>query len=226
MLKPRITSAAGFSVVEVVVVIAIMIAVAAMALPSLTSMVKSNQLSLSANDVSNLLTLARSQAIDLRVPVQMRFVTDKWQQSTDDYSSHYRKVSLWKMDLNSTNPDPYIQITKWKTLPDGIIIVPVSGLSSFPQITDASNSYFAGIASDNISGGVTSTGTTFNAGTLTFTPAGGLHSSDSSLSQIYLLLAEGYFPPGATNPVLTGQGKNWAQIRVSTLIGRISSIRP
>ena len=217
----------GFTLVELLAVIGIMILLAAFGVPALNSLTNTNRLNLSVRLVSNLMAVARSEAINAGVPVQLRVVTDKWQSpptAADDTSGHFRKISLWKYDRTTS---VYAQFSKWETLPDGVVIEPAANPSTiytFPS-SDPPGTYFLDPTLGNFLPAVNTGSAIANFVYLQFNPTGALNFPVAVPSGVYLLMIEGVIPPGKSTPLRTHGLKNWAQIRVASLTGRINVVR-
>jgi len=225
-MKPRFSRPQGFALIELLSVIGIILLLAALTMPAITSMGSANRLNSGTRLVSNLMTMARSEAINSRAPVQLRIVTDKWTAGAENYDAHFRKMSLWKYDRDANT---YVQASKWETLPVGVVIQPgpdPSATYTFPA-NDSPGMYFLTSQPDPSLQGITMNNATVNAASFEFSPNGSLQTGSTPVSRMYLLLVEGFIPEGQTTPVNTRAGqKNWAQVRVSPLTGRVSVVRP
>jgi len=217
---------AGFALVELMTVIGIILLLAALSVPAINSMGSANRLNSSARLVSNMMTMARSEAINSRSPVQLRIVTDKWTAGSENYDAHFRKISLWRYDRSENE---YVQASKWQSLPPGVIIQPgpdPSATFTFPG-NDSPGTYFLSSPPDQSLQGITMNNATVNAASFEFSPDGSLQTGSTPVSRVYLLLVEGHLPAGQSAPVYTRAEKgNWAQVRVSPLTGRITVVRP
>lgn len=96
---------------------AIIVIVLAFTVPAVTSLSKTNNLNSAGRLVSNLVTVARSEAINRRTLIRFEVAT-AW---PADFTYSYRKVTLVQHDVASGNDT---QLTKWETLPSGIIFQP------------------------------------------------------------------------------------------------------
>jgi len=221
-MKPKSTQSSGFALIELLTVIAIIVLLVALATPAINSIGSADRLSSAARLLSNMMTIARSEAINGRSPVQLRVVTDKWQSSgSENYDAHYRKMSLWKYDRNQ---NAYVQHSKWEVLPPGVVIEPdPSSTYSF-----AKNPGTCFVTSDDFKlPNEAMNNAVVNAAFVEFSPDGSLQTGASQISRGYLLLVEGHIPDGHSTPVTSGAGKNnWAQVGVSPLTGRINVVRP
>jgi prepilin-type N-terminal cleavage/methylation domain-containing protein len=250
----RTRSQGGFSLIELLSVIAIMGLLAAASVPAIRSLANGNSLSAETGVISNLLTLARSEAITLRTPVQLRIVTDSWQNGTaNDPLSCYRKVSLWQLQQsNPANPDDatwnpkWIQMTAWQSIGPHIVFENASDPTTqtkyvFTPATDPKVSgyaYFLDPATYLAPTTLLTTGspqmtnqsavnnTTADMVALEFLPTGALNTGANTYN-VYLLLTQGSYN-GSSLSYTEGQTplSDWAQIRISYLTGSISVVRP
>jgi len=112
-MRTRTGRRLGFTLIGILAVIVIMVALTAIVVPAVNAIGNASRLDSAGRLVSNLVAVARSEAINQRTLVQLRFVTSPWVDGSggDDLSAHYRKVSLWKLDqgiwrANSPSPRP------------------------------------------------------------------------------------------------------------------------
>lgn len=223
-LKPLPSPA--FTLLELLTVMGVIALLLSLTMPAINSIGAAGRLGSAARLVSNMMTIARSEAINSRAPVQLRIVTDKWTAGAENYDAHYRKMSLWKYDRDANS---YRQFSRWETLPPGVLVQPgpdPSSTYSFPS-SDSPGLYFLSSAPDSSLQDIAVNGATVNAASFEFSPNGSLQTGGTPVSRSYLLLVEGHIPEGQSTPVSTHAGqKNWAQIRVSPLTGRITVVRP
>ena len=126
----------GFTLLELMVVVAILLLIAGFAVPALTTLSGGSGLSSGGRIVANLLTVARSEAINRHASVRFE-VAITW---PSDSTQAYRKIALVQHDF-VLNTDT--QITGWQTLPAGVVINPTStgnyffavSQSQSPQLT-------------------------------------------------------------------------------------------
>ena len=222
-ISPFGPAAGGFTLIELLAVMGILVLLMGLALPAVVSLGKSDNLNTSARIVGNLLTVARSQAINANAHVQVRVVTDKWQTAgSDDADAHYRKLSLWQCGSTQTG---FSQFTSWETLPAGITLDPSADPGTktayqFPSADPPGTYLLAGTLSNTLSDVAAGPATT-DLAYLEFAPDGSV-CYDASVTtlpgQVYLLLVDAS-QVGAGAP-------NWAQVRAASLTGRISVVRP
>jgi type II secretory pathway pseudopilin PulG len=220
--------------IELLVVMGIILLLAAALVPAVTSLSKSNNLNTSGRLVSNLLTSARSEAINQRRLVQVRVVT-KWLDSagTEDTSASYRKFSVWRKPQaedtqQSADPnDPYVQISKWETLPAGITFEKDTSTYTFAPTTDPKypGTYFLDTALSNTKIGIKVPSGTANIAWIEFTPTGTTSFTGAIPNRVYMLVTEAFW--NGTSMTSTHSGhSNWFAATVDTLVGRVGTVRP
>jgi Tfp pilus assembly protein FimT len=216
------------------VVMGIVILLVAALVPAVTSLSKSNNLNTSGRLVSNLLTTARSEAINQRRLIQVRVVT-RWLNSggTEDTSASFRKYSVWRRplpddNLQSTDPnDAYVQISKWETLPAGITFEKDISTYAFAPTSDPKNpgTYFLDATLSNTKTGIKVPSGTADIAWIEFTPTGTTSFSGAVPNRVYMLVTEGFW--NGTTITSTHPGHpNWLATTVDTLVGRIGIVRP
>ena len=220
---PFEAAAGGFTLIEMLAVIGIVLLITGFTVPAVVSLGKSNNLNTAARLVGNLLTVARSQAINGNSHIQVRVVTDQWLTAgSDDTTAHYRKISLWQRGSTET---AFSQITAWQMLPAGITLDsspdPSTKAAYKFSATDPPGTYLLSTSLANTISGVVTGPTTIDLAYLEFAPDGSVYYNANVItlpSQVYLLLVD-------TSKLSSG-APNWAQIRAASLTGRISVVRP
>jgi len=256
MISPRFRtkSQGAFSLIELLTVIAIMGLLAVLSVPTIRSLANADNLDAKTSLIYNLLTLARTQAITLRTPVQLRLVTDLWQVgSANDTSSCYRRASLWQLQQsNPANPDDttwnptWVQLSAWQSIGPNIVFEtasdPTTPSTKYGFTTANSPSAYTYFL--NTTSYLNSSTTTLTTGSpvltgqpvgsyatadmvaLEFLPTGGLNTGTSSYN-VYLLLTEGSYNGSSINYTEKQTPlTNWAQIRIAYLTGTLSIVRP
>ena len=204
-------------------VVGIIVILLGLVVPAVVSLGKSNNLDTSARLVSNLMTEARSEAINGNAHVQLRIATDKWlTPSGDDSTAHYSKFSLWKRASTATD---FSQYTAWETLPAGVVmdssVDPTTKTAYGFSPTDTPGTYLLAPTLSNSLIDVKVGQITADLAYLEFAPDGTVYYNPNAAtlpSQIYLLLVD-------ANKLKNG-APNWAQIRAASLTGRINVVRP
>ena len=223
LVASPLVPAGGFTLIELLAVMGILVLLMGLALPAVVSLGKSNNLNTSARMVGDLLTVARSQAINGNAHVQVRVVTDKWQAAAgDDADAHYRKISLWQCGSTQTE---FNQFTPWETLPAGITLDPSADPSTKPAYqfssADPPGTYLLSAALSNTLTGVAAGPATVDLAYLEFAPDGSVSYNAGATTlpgQVYLLLVDA--------SQINAGAPNWAQIRAASLTGRVSVVRP
>ncbi|TAK65675.1 MAG: prepilin-type N-terminal cleavage/methylation domain-containing protein [Betaproteobacteria bacterium] len=109
--RPRIDQE-GFTLIEILIVIAIVGILASIAAPSFNELIKSQRIKSMATDLNSSLTLARSEAIKRNKNVTMSPVTvgswqDGWQIADPDFAGNIEVHSAFT-GLTATGPDSVI----------------------------------------------------------------------------------------------------------------------
>lgn len=231
-------SAGAFTLVELLGVIGLITLLSIFAIPAVNSLATASRLDSAGQWVSNLVAVARSEAITQGTRVQLRVVTSHWadRSGKEDFPAHYRRMSLWKLDRSLPTP-AYIQISKWETLPDGVLFEPASNPKTdasppYHFVRDSSACFLdvsclrrADPGFTNVVTGFQSADVTLDYAWIEFGPAGAT-TFPPSVSSVYLLLTEGFLPAASTSPVYTRQHTNWLQVRINCLTGMTRIQRP
>jgi type II secretory pathway pseudopilin PulG len=206
-MRLRQQSERAFSLLELMVVIAIMILIAGFTIPALTGLSGGDNLSTGGRVVSNLLTVARSEAINRRSPVRFEIATS-W---PSDPAQAYRRIALVQHDP-VTGSDT--QLTGWQTLPNGVIVKdrtppPSSGKYFIAASTDQSPKLSFG-------------GQAINSRYLEFTPSGA-PNIDPASAPVGVCVVEGYVSGGSNFQILS---TNYYEIDIDALTGKSLVKRP
>ena len=225
----------AFTLIELMVVVALMAVLMAIAIPAISTLSKAGGINSGGRMVADLLTVARAEALNQRTRVQVRVVTKWTTGGSEDPSAAYRKISIWKLDSDklARTPRPadlFTQVSKWETLPAGIIIDPHEDPTTAtpPYIFEPSSSprnpgtYFLNSAWGNRIDGVSVGSATVDFAWVEFNSTGAV----AHPGKTYLLVTEGM----ATNSggfVYTHAGHpNWFATVITGVTGRISTLRP
>jgi hypothetical protein len=214
-------------------IIAVLIALIA---PAVTTLSKAGGINGGGRMISNLLTVARSEAINKRTRTQLRIVTKWMNGAVEDETAAYRKMSVWTLDPTKAAQTPppsdlYTQASKWETLPAGIIIESsVDPTAATPPYTFAASSspnypgtYFLNAGLGNRTANVAVGSASVDFVWVQFDPSGAANFPGKG----YLLVTEGIFSRSAPTLVYTHSGHpNWFAASVTGVTGRILSIRP
>lgn len=186
----------------------------AFTLPAVVGISRGNNMSAAGRAMSNLLTIARSEAINRRTLVRFEIATT-WPLNP---TYAYRKFTLVQHDVE-TGTDT--QLTSWETLPTGAIFQNQDPLGG--NATAADGKYFftlkqAQNPSLKIAGQDVST--TY----IEFTPTGALNVNLAD-SPVRLRVDQGVYDPVNSAIALTGTS-NWYEASIDGLVGRIRLSRP
>jgi len=181
---------AGFTLVEFLVVIAIVGTMMGLATLSLKGVSSGVALSGEGNRISTLITLARQNAMSKNTPTALVLSTDP------SLDVRLRAMSIWEATPRNDGSLPvaadWKQISKWETLKTGVVFAPPSG-TQMDLPTVSSNPPFPALTFEGQS--IAADGFVCKI----FLPAGGLLTALPGI----VTLAEGVVPAGATSPVYT-----------------------
>lgn len=201
----------GFTLVELMVVIAVMISIIGVVVPAFNGIGKSGLLNRGGDLVANLLNFARQNSLSKNAMTALIVVTDP---AMDDQNRMFTMLELQPAQTGHTSV--WKQIAKWEPLATGIVVnnwtVQSAGTNTvspaLPSLHygDRTISQFKSII-------FMPDGSTYNDGPTTFE------------------LVEGYYPKGASTPSLTGLSKNgeatnYYKLTVLNSTGRVKIERP
>ncbi len=140
---PRSSNQTAFSLVELLVVMAIFALMAVIALPSIGNITQSTRINQAGQLLGDQIILARQEAVSKNRDVEVRII--KFQ---DGFTPGYRAVQLWLRDPTGTNPTPVGAISKF---PDGVVISDNPTIS--PLLTsNTGNATFGGLGTKDYGG--------------------------------------------------------------------------
>jgi prepilin-type N-terminal cleavage/methylation domain-containing protein len=200
----------AFTLLEMLVVIGIIVVILAFSVPAITGLSKSGNLNTGGRIISNLLTAARSEAINRRALIRFEVATS-W---PNDFSSAYRKITLVQHDV-STGSDT--QLTRWETLPTGTIFQP-------QDPSPGSGSYFFAL-NQTQTPALKIGGQDVTTLYIEFLPTGALNVTPAN-SPVRLRLVPGFLPSVGAPSVTMTSAANWFDMSVDGLVGRIKISRP
>jgi uncharacterized protein (TIGR02596 family) len=194
------TAFRAFSLLELLVVVAIIGGLSVLAIPALTSVAAGTDLTRGGQLVADQLILARQEATGKNRDVQVRFV---WR---DDVLSGYRGVQLWAPSRNDITT--YLPVSRIVWMPEGTLISSATDLSPLvadPSILEATTN-FPGRGPTKYCG-------------FRFRPGGGTDLNFNSTSN-YLTVLRGTEADATTAPA------NCAIIQVDPVNGHVRTYRP
>jgi prepilin-type N-terminal cleavage/methylation domain-containing protein len=217
----------GFSLVELLVVMAIVVALGALIAPAITNFGKANLLRTSGDRVSGLLKAARQNAMARNAMTALVVITDP------AVDLRYRGFALLELKGSSSvaSTSDWKQISKWDILPEGVVVDP-----SWPS--DQVLAFAQSSAQIQLLPATLALPTQLNYGPqkissykfLVFLPSGCL-LIDNSANLAQIQLAEGFFRQGSDTPVYTrpssgGGPANYYRISILGATSRLKIERP
>jgi hypothetical protein len=192
---------------ELLVVTGIIAILMTLVIPALVALSASNGLSTGGRVVSNLLTIARSEAINRRTSIRFEVATT-W---PADPTQAYRKLTLVQYDNVALT---YTQLTGWQTLPTGVAL-------KDPSTNPPSGKYFLGVAQTQAPS-LTLAGQTITTKYLEFAP-NGAPNMDPASTPVRIRVVQG-FTSGTS--VTQAGSSNWYEVDVDGLVGKAQVARP
>jgi len=214
----RSRATCGFTLVELLTVMAILAVMAGLVVPAVSGLGKSSELSSGARMVSNMLASARTEAITQRAVTRMAVVTDWPGEATADY----RKMSIWQHDPAAA--EPWKQIGAWTELPRSVAFEPES--PAYVTGCDPADYLLAGTQNSFTA---TIRGATVTMKYAEFLPSGAARLPHATGSEVWLALAPGQITDQSISysvATTSGSPVNWAKISANTLTGRLRVSQP
>jgi uncharacterized protein (TIGR02596 family) len=188
----------GFTLVELLVVVAIIAVLSVLALPAVTSVANGTALTRAGQVVADQMAVARQEATGKNRDVQVRFV---WK---DGSPGGWRGVQLWAPSVNDVTD--YRPVGRISWLPDGTLIsAAMSPLIANPTIPET-NGIFPGRGDTKYCG-------------FRFRSGGGTDLNFNSTSN-FVTVVRDFDAAAATVPA------NYSVIQVDPVNGRIRTYRP
>jgi Tfp pilus assembly protein FimT len=200
--------------VELLTVVGIITLMAGISIPAVTTLSQANQISSAARVVSNLMSLARSEAVTKGTQTRFVVITG-WSQKQE---AEYRRFSVWRYDQGNGT---WLQATKWEEMPQGIAFDP-SSASYANAANPATDHLFNGTEASDSGFEPKINGQAVKTRYVEFAPNGSASVPNMSGLEIWMALAKDVESPVGSSASPT----NWAKITTSALTGRLKIIRP
>ena len=201
----------GFSLIELVVAMAVMLCLMGALTPALNGLGKSGSLNGGGELVANLLSSARQNSLSKNAMTALVMVTDP------DVDNQHRMFTMLELRTPRGGALPtssdWKQIAKWEILANGIVVNNWSESST--AVSPALPSVHCG--NRQIS----------QFKSIIFMPDGSTYNDSPATFE----LIEGFFPRGASTPLLTGRSQNgeavnYYKLTVLNSTGRVKIERP
>lgn len=220
----------GVSLIELLVVAALIAIVLAVFGTATIKPASAHGLSTASRDLSNLLTLARAEAVRHQTVVRVVFPLE-WPEV--DSPGRFSHVALWRWDAATSR---FKQDSGWTKIPDGVVLEPEmpdyirnSGYANHDGATirgdyalrDGADPFEVEILTSDI-----------ECRYIEFLPTGAARIPLGEGKRIILVAVEGFEEPAGsgrivrTNPKDRKRAENWAQVNVETLTGKVQIYRP
>lgn len=213
----RLTRGAGFSIMELMVVLALMTILSAIVVGSLATL-RSTSLSVATREFADFVNLCRSDAIARHTAIRVAIVED----SSTEPNENYRKYTAF--EWNPTTRE-FEQYRNWESLPADLVFdyrFPDFAKQSTYFVDDPSSvrgDYVMDLSTNYFDREVTQLSTKYRFRYFEFSPSGRATAPGGNLRNLVLLMR-----PGQINDV--DDKFNWAQFNVDTFTGRIRVYRP
>ncbi len=189
----------AFSLIELLIVIAIMAIMVSLSIPAMNSIAQGNGVNRAGQTIGDMIILGRQEAVAKNRDVEVRIINASANQAG---SGGLIAVQLWELTDTSARP-----LSKVGRLPEGIA---VSSNASLSPLLKADNS---------VSSGTTNFGSLGNCGYMAFKiRANGMLSSSVTMSNNFLTI-------GASSDTQSPPA-NYYTIRVNPVTGRVNIYRP
>jgi len=193
-------SATAFSLVELLVVLAIVSVLAVLATPALMSTLASSKLNSASQTVADSVTLARQEAVAKDRNVQVRF----YNLTTGTFQG-WRAIQVVRVEQTSSG-STLVPVTKVRLLPDGVIVSPMSALS--PLLT--ADSAISGAITLPVYGNASYSG-------FYFLPSGSVENALSSANNFITI--QNASAPGSPPA-------DYSTVQVNPVTGKVITYRP
>lgn len=208
----------GFTLVELLVVMALIVLMASLAVPALNSVTKANSLTNGGNLVASLVEQARQHSMSANVMTALVLIT-----GSNNGEGDYRAFTL--LDYNAEDATPqWKQVAKWEYLPTGVVVDKNSPDCTF--LSNSANPLPFTSSSDPVPPVNYHGQSVANYAARVFLPNGGL---SNPISAAKIQLVEGVVQGGAlvyTHPGSSGTAANYYRVAIIGATGRGKIERP
>jgi uncharacterized protein (TIGR02596 family) len=203
----------GFTVLELLVVMAIMVILASLMAPSIGYVLQGSNLSVSGDRLLGILKLARQTALSKNHPVEVRFYryADADQAESGLANGHYRGVQLFEINDSGTA----VPRGKLQKLPTGVIIDSNSTLSSILTQTNL-----------GATNPIPTVGTNYNCASFRFHTDGSTQLSFSPPSPPGSWCLTLHTLRGASGDGMSTPPVNYITLQIDPVSGSILTFRP
>ena len=209
----KIVNSKAFSLIELLIVMAIIVLLAAMTIPSMTGILGGSKVSMGVETVMGALSSARQLASTKNRQIEFRLITMADPTSPFTTNSAIRAIQILEIRDTGTNP-----IGKPRVLPAGVIIGSSTNMSSLAALTNTANS-----PSDPTISGVS----TYTYQSFHFRPDGSLDLNNkaalSGVTNYFLTIYDEKFQPQISGSI---PPMNFATIQLEPATGVATVYRP
>ena len=206
---------AGFSLIELLVVVAIIALLGALAMGGLSNVIRSSKLTNTAQRIADQINVARQIAATRNLPVEVRFYKLPWFDQTIGGARVYRGMQTFVTDgITFTNP-----VSKPFLFPDRVAIRIDSPLRGMIKYVDFNS---PGLANFGIYGRGT-----IGYNVFTIRPNGMLNSgTTTNISATNNFMTLQNWEPNSTLDSMVPMPANYALVRVDPITAKVTILRP
>lgn len=215
--------ARAFTLVEMLVTITVIGIISAVTVPAMQGVTTSTALSTGAREFSNVLSVARNEAIARNTNIRFAVAKD-WDGKADH---NYRKYSLWEWN---DEIEDYEQVTPWNTLPEGVVLEPY--YPDYIKTASYVEADTSAVRGDYILEDTYDSKAQFSTpdeevymNFIEFLPNGSVRIPSGTTRNAIYVLTQGFTDTQGL-VIRKSDSKNWAQVNIDSLTGRVRLYRP